>query len=97
MGSVYQRKDGRWVAKYQDLDGSWRCLYRKTKQEAKQALLEALRDQEEGISPERLTVREYLEDWLEGQRGVVSERTLIVKRGNLRVHVISVLSAAFST
>jgi integrase len=91
MGSVYQRKDGRWVAKYQDLEGSWRYIYRKSKGEAKQALREALKNQEEGINLSKISVQEYLEDWLEGQRGVVSERTLIVKRGNLRVHVISAL------
>jgi hypothetical protein len=91
MGSVYQRKDGRWVGKFQDLEGSWRYLYRKSKEEAKQALLETLKDQEEGISLDKFTVREFLEDWLEGQRGMVSERTLLVKRGNLQVHVISAL------
>jgi integrase len=87
MGSVYQRKDGRWVGKFRDVKGSWRYVYRKTKAEAKEALKEAIRDQEEGISPDRLTVTDYLEDWLENQKGVVSVRTLIVKRGNLRVHV----------
>jgi hypothetical protein len=30
-GSVYQRKDGRWVAQYQDARGKTRYLYRKTK------------------------------------------------------------------
>jgi predicted RNase H-like HicB family nuclease len=85
VGSVYRRKDGRWVAKHQDLEGSWRYLYRKTKQEAKQALLEALRDQDEGISPDKITVKRYLEDWLQDQRGVVSERTLLIKRGLLPI------------
>ena len=87
MGSVYQRKDGRWAGKYRDLEGSWRYVYRKTKAEAEEALKEAIKDQEEGISPDKLTVADYLEDWLENQEGVVSARTLIVKRGNLRVHV----------
>jgi hypothetical protein len=87
MGSVYQRKDGRWVGKYRDVRGSWRYVCRKTKAEAKKALKEAIRDQEEGISPDKLTVSDYLEDWLENQKGVVSVRTLIVKKGNLRVHV----------
>jgi integrase len=91
VGSVYQRKDGRWVGKYQDLEGSWRYVYRKSKKEANAALREAVRNRDEGISPDRITVREYLEDWLEGQSGVVSERTLIVKRGNLRVHVYPAL------
>jgi predicted RNase H-like HicB family nuclease len=91
MGSVYQRKDGRWVGKFRDVRGSWRYVYRKTKAEAKEALKEAIRNQEEGISPNKLTVSDYLEDWLESQKGVVSVRTLIVKEGNLRVHVYPTL------
>ncbi len=91
MGSIYKRKDGRWVGKYKDVHGSWRYVYRKTKAEAKKALQEAIRDREEGISPDRLTVADYLDDWLEGQEGVVSARTLLVKRGNLRVHVYPTL------
>ncbi len=87
MGSAYQRKDGRWVAKYQDLEGSWRYIYRKSKTEVREALREAIKNRDEGISPEKITVRKFLEDWLESQKGVVSERTLIVNRGNLRVHV----------
>jgi integrase len=91
MGSVYRRKDGRWVGKYQDLEGSWRYLYRKSKQEAKQALQEALRDQEERISPDKITVKRYLEDWLQDQQGVVSERTLLITRVNLETHIYPAL------
>jgi integrase len=91
VGSIYQRKDGRWVGKYKDVRGTWRYVYRRTKAEAKEALSEAIRDRDEGISHERITVADYLEDWLEGQEGVVSARTLLVKRGNLRVHVYPAL------
>jgi hypothetical protein len=91
VGSVYQRKDDRWVGKWKDSREEWRYLYRKTKAEAKGALKEVIRDQEEGISPDKLTISDYLEGWLESQKGVVSERTLIVKRGNLQVHVYPTL------
>jgi hypothetical protein len=33
-GSVYQRADGRWCAKYKEIRGRWRYLYRKTKADA---------------------------------------------------------------
>ena len=61
MGSIYQRKDDRRVGRYKDVHGTWRHVYRKTKAEAKEALGEAIRDQEEGISPEKMTVADYLE------------------------------------
>ena len=40
-GSVYRRKDGRWVAQYMDARGKVRYVYRKTKGKAKKALREA--------------------------------------------------------
>ena len=46
-GSVYQRKDRRWVAQYTDAKGKTRYLYRKTKGETKQALREALKDRDD--------------------------------------------------
>jgi hypothetical protein len=52
-GSVFQRKDGHWCAKYEDAKGKTRYLYRKMKAEAKQALRQALRDRNEGIVPSK--------------------------------------------
>ena len=39
-GSVFQRKDGKFCAKYKGADGAWKYLYRRTKTEAKKALRE---------------------------------------------------------
>ena len=50
-GTVFQRSDGRWCAKYKDARGSWRYLYRKSKGEARKALRVALKDRDEGIIP----------------------------------------------
>jgi predicted negative regulator of RcsB-dependent stress response len=62
-GSVYQRKDGRWVAQYADAKGKTRYLYRKTKAEAKKALRQALKDRDDGYVPaDKLTVGKYLDE-----------------------------------
>ncbi len=45
-GSVFERGDGRWCAKYRDAHGRWR----KTKGEVRKALRQALKDRDEGIS-----------------------------------------------
>ncbi len=50
-GTVFQRSDGRWCAKYKDARGRWRYLYRKSKGEARKALRAALKDRDEGITP----------------------------------------------
>jgi hypothetical protein len=34
-GSVFQRKGGKWCAKYEDATGRWRYAYRSTKTGAK--------------------------------------------------------------
>jgi integrase len=48
-GSVYRRKDGRWVAQHRDTRCKVRYVYRKSRGEAKKALREALADRDEGV------------------------------------------------
>ena len=65
-GSIYQRKDGRWVAKYRDEAMSKpRYLYGKTEAEVKRRLRELKRDAERGIAEcKKVFFREYMEKWL---------------------------------
>ncbi len=92
-GSVYQRrKDGRWVAQYRDASGKVRYLYRKCKQEAKQALREALTDRDEGIvPPSKMTVGTLLDEWLEDISGDVSRRTWVNQESIVRLHIKSTI------
>jgi integrase len=77
-GSVFRRKDGRWVAKWKDVNGKWRYLYRKSKGEAKRALREALKDRDDNIVPaDKLTLADALDQWLDDIRDGVSRRTYI--------------------
>jgi hypothetical protein len=87
-GSVFQRKDGRYCAKYEDATGKTRYLYRKSKSAAKAALREALKDRDEGIVPEtKKTVAALLGEWLEGTRDTVSRRTWVGRECMVRVHL----------
>jgi integrase len=87
-GSVYQRKDGRWVAQYGDAKDKVRYIYRKSRGEAKKALRDALRDRDEGYVPaEKLTVGLYLDGWMEERRNTVSGRTWRVQESMLRNRV----------
>lgn len=86
-GSVYKRGDGRWCAKYKDANDQWRYIYRKTKKEAKQALREALKDRDDGISPSKLTINDVLTTWLEDSKHEVSERTMSNRESLIRVHI----------
>ena len=78
-GSVYQRKDGRWVAQYTDAKGKTRYLYRKTKTEAKKALRQALKDRDD--------IEMYLDEWMDERRQTVSHRTWRVQESIIRCRV----------
>jgi len=87
-GSVYRRKDGRWVAQYGDARSKVRYVYRKTKGEAKKALRKALADRDEGYVPaDKLTVGLYLEEWMEDRRDTVTPRTWRTQESMLRNRV----------
>lgn len=72
-GSLYQRKsDGRWAAALTLPDGRRKVLYRATRQEAAEALLQWQHNASIGLLPseegERLSVASYLELWLASLR-----------------------------
>jgi len=87
-GSIYQRKDGRWVAQYRDARGKIRYLYRKTKTEAKKALREALKDRDDNFVPsDKMTVGMYLDEWMDERRQTVSHRTWRVQESIIRCRI----------
>jgi integrase len=81
------------VAKYKDIQGTWRYLYRKSKTEAKQALRQALKDRDEGISPNSLTVGAFLDSWLDDMQDTVSHRTWLNHECIVRLHLNPTIGA----
>src|SRR5829696_3988296 len=88
-GSIYQRQsDGRWVAQYRDAKDKVRYIYRKTRQDAKRALREALADRDEGFVPaEKMTVGLYLAEWMDERKNTISARTWRSQESMLRNRV----------
>src|SRR6266700_5560695 len=66
-GTVYQRKDGRWVAEIRLEDGKRKPLYAKTQELAIQKLHQAQYELKQGIlaTGPKQKVGEYLDYWLE--------------------------------
>ena len=89
-GSVYQRKDGRWVAAYAKAmpDGSTKMkfLYAPTRATAAARLREALAARAAGMASDDsgLTVGAYLDRWLASVRDTVKDRTLLRHEGVVR-------------
>jgi len=65
-GSIRQRSDGAWEARYMAADGRRRSLYAKTRREVQERLRAAQRNADHGIQPigERTTTGQYLDLWL---------------------------------
>ncbi len=80
-GSVYQRKDGRWVGQYvvQMADGpKYRYIYGKTRKAVAERLTKAMADRDGGLvfDAGNITVGEYLGRWLsDSVRDTVKEST----------------------
>src|SRR5207245_677213 len=93
-GSVYQRKDGRWVFQMVMENGRRKPFYFKTEKEALSARRKLLYEKEQGTlatGPEQ-TLKVYLERWLEEViKLTMRPNTYETYRYNLRHHVIPAL------
>lgn len=95
-GSIWRRKDGRWCAAYfvPKPGGRGRVrkyVYGKTRAEVHQKLTEVMRHVQQGIPVpvSSLTVREYLETWLqEVAAHRVRPKTLEGYTNNVRRHIV---------
>lgn len=92
-GSVYQRKDGLWVAKYEAVmpsgEPKTKYLYAKTRKAAAARLREALAARENGTAADDggLTVGKYLTRWLESIHGTVKDRSWMRHEEVVRLHL----------
>jgi hypothetical protein len=77
-GSIYRRKDGRWVGEY-EVGGKLRYVYSKTRKEVASKLTKAVADGNEGLvfDSNHLTVAQYLDRWLDSIRDTVRENTWV--------------------
>ncbi len=66
-GSIYQRKDGRWVAVLVLEDGGRKSFYARTQKEAIEKLKQAQYEQKQGIlaTGPKQTLKTYLTQWFE--------------------------------
>jgi hypothetical protein len=92
-GSVYQRKDGRWVAAaYVPVIGGGirrQAVYAKTRAEASKKLRELLDRAEKHmpVAPASLSVASYLDEWLIHVKQHVRATTWVAYEGNVRLHL----------
>lgn len=65
-GTIRQRADGRWEARYRTRDGKRRSVFASTRRDVQEELRRALDNASKGITPAdgRLTTKAYLEMWI---------------------------------
>jgi hypothetical protein len=87
-GSIYRRKEGRWVGQY-EVNGKRRYLSGKTRTEVARKLTRAIAERDAGLvfDAEGLTVGEYLTRWLDPVRSTVKDNTWKHHEINVRVHL----------
>ena len=95
MGSIRQRPDGRWEARYTTPDGRQRSVYAKTEKEVTAKLRNALHDLDTSVwhEPSRMTVAEWLTIWLTDYQAHTSTRTQRVYQSVARLHIIPTIGA----
>lgn len=97
-GSIFKRKDGRWVAilnlGYKNGRRQRKSFYGETRKEVQEKLVQALRAKQQNlpVSPERLTLRQYLERWLEqSAKPSLRPRTYEGYRDHVNKHIVPAL------
>ncbi|MSQ33559.1 MAG: site-specific integrase, partial [Dehalococcoidia bacterium] len=93
-GSVYHRRDGRWVAVLPLAGGRKKALYGKTQAQARDKLIKAQRDLQLGQEPqdERLTVGAYLTRWVENTcRPKLRPSTFRAYSDIVKLHILPVV------
>jgi integrase len=91
-GSIFQRSDGRWVARLRDSAGRPRYLYAKDRAHAKQRLTEAQTVVHTGqpFPDQRMTFGRYLLDWVAGLGAAsVKPRTVAYYETYVRRHLLT--------
>ncbi len=101
-GSIYKTQDGQWRAavslgwkRNAAGEAVWRRKFitAKTRYAVQERLKKELRDQQRGINihPEKQTVADFLNGWLESVKADVSPATYVSYEGVVRLHLIPAL------
>jgi integrase len=91
-GTLYQRKDKRWVGMYtvQTIDGrKKKAVYGTCKKEVRAKLTEAIANRDKGLvfDSGNLSVSAYLDKWLEAIQDSIGERTWKRHESIVRLHL----------
>ena len=95
MGSIRQRPDGRWEARYTSPDGVQRSVYARTEAEVTRKLRAVLHDLDSGSwrEPSALTVSQWADVWLRDYQQHTTPQTANSYRTVINHHIIPVIGS----
>lgn len=78
-GSVYQRKDGRFVGSFRLENGKRKYVYAETRREAREKLRVAFNAYKQGtlVAGSNQTLKQFLEQWLQAKRMELKDGTYV--------------------
>ena len=91
-GSIYKRKDGRWVAQV-NIQGKYHSKYFKLQSEAREWLQTTKTQVQAGLTlaGAQTSLQDFLNQWLISYRSSVHPNTILQYEGIIRIHIIPVL------
>lgn len=97
-GSIHRRKDGRWEARVfidygPDGRPNRKSIYGKTRQSVAKQMIPVQRDVQQGIAPtdDRVTITQYLANWLETVREKNEEATYVSYKGTVDLYIVPII------
>ena len=87
-GSIYRRKDGRWVGQY-EVNGKRRYVYGRTRKDVAERLHKAIAERDAGwvFDSKNLSLAEYLDRWLDTIRSTLAPNTVRRHEELTRIHI----------
>ena len=88
-GSIYRRKDGRWVGQY-EVNGKRRYVYGRIRREVAEKLSNAIAERDAGLAfdSNNLSLAKYLDRWLDTLRDTLAPNTVRRHEELARIHIL---------
>ncbi len=92
-GSVYQRKDGRFVGSFRLENGKRKYVYAETRTEAREMLRVAINAYKQGtlVAGSNQTLKQFLEQWLQAKRMELKDGTYRYYKTYVQTHIMPAL------
>lgn len=95
MGSIRQRPDGRWEARYTTPDGRQRSVYAKTEADVTKKLRGQLHEMDSGSwkQPSRMTVAEWMDIWMRDYQSHLTDQSQGTYKSLIRLYIVPVIGS----